>query len=87
MTVEFVQIGREAFNVASINYIDFSFREMSVRIDYTSSSGDGVKFLRGPAASAFKEWWESKANVYYIDPTWFDEDHAKSWEDTEDRGV
>lgn len=85
MKTEFVQIGNVAFNIASINKVDFFSREASVCIDYGSSSEEHIVYLRGNAARAFKDWWEKKTNVYYIDPKWFDKDHPSDWEDEEDR--
>ena len=82
---KFIQIGNVAFNIASINKVDFSSREASVRIDYGSSGEKHIVYLQDNASRAFKDWWDKKANVYYIDPNWFDKDHLSNWEDEKDR--
>lgn len=81
MATEFLQIGDIAFNIASINKVDFFSREASVCIDYGSFSEEHTVYLRGDAARAFEDWWKKKASVYYLDPKWFDENHPNNWED------
>ena len=83
MTTEFVQIGDVAFNIASITKVDFFPREASVRIDCGLSNEEYIVYLRENSACAFKYWWEKKANVYYVDPDWFDKDHPSNWDDEE----
>ena len=80
MTAEFVQIGDFAFQPAKIQTVDFEEDDkVCITFDGRDRDGSDVVWIVGLVALAFKEWWEQQANVYYIDPKWFDKDHPSNW--------
>lgn len=68
----FVQIGARAFQPAKIQSVYFD-NENDVWISFDSSSDEGDMRFSGLSAIAFKDWWNKKAGVHYLDPKRYEE--------------